>query len=195
MSASISACRSATRRALRTERSQANLRDDVPQPLGRPGSLGLTTISIGRQVRQHPLRHACRRLSRVPPIQATAPAPAWLRTLGGGRRRYATPGLGRTLRAGRHCAARAATGQILPAAHSRPSAPARPCSDRAGNDLRVRRAAAASGRGDDQVGELLAVAGLDVPLPTGAVGSARPGRGLLGVAALGVVDASRLEVG
>jgi hypothetical protein len=44
------------------------------------------------------------------------------------------------------------------------------CSDEPAMTSGSAGAAAASGRGDDQVGELFAVAGLDVPLPTGAVG-------------------------
>ena len=48
---------------------------------------------------------------------------------------------------------------------------------------------------DDLVGELVGVAGLDVPLPLGAVGVGHPGLDLGGVAADRVVDPGRLEAG
>lgn len=66
----------------------------------------------------------------------------------------------------------AATGQIQLAIHSSPSARARPVPTEPAMTSGA-SGAAASCRGDDQVGELLAVAGLDVSFPTRAVGSAR----------------------
>jgi hypothetical protein len=61
----------------------------------------------------------------------------------------------------------AATGRIQLAAHSRPSAPARPVPAEPAMTSGLGGAPAAPGRGDDQVGDLLAFAGLDAPFPTG----------------------------
>ena len=66
-----------------------------------------------------------------------------------------------------------------------------------GDRLGSRRGAALRGLalGEDLVGELVGVAGLDVPLPLGAVGVGHPGLDLAGVAADRVVDPGGLEPG
>ena len=81
-----------------------------------------------------------------------------------------TPGLGRTLRAGRLFAAlgrhrAGSAGRSQPTLGAGSPVPTEPAMTSGSGG-----AAAASGRGDDQVGELLAVADQDVPFPTAPSG-------------------------